>query len=170
MYILSNETQVQITNYVVNRYDNKRGLVLSIYTTKDNISLVDFDTFCTNIKNNKSDIMVYNDSEELEQTLRGFYHNCHISLDNETNMMTADITNESENTYQIGILQDRNATLEALVTEYENDLTDTQLALVEQFKANISLEEDVKTSQTKIQTLENLIAELQSSITTKTQE
>lgn len=163
MYILANETQVQITNYVVNRYDNQRGLVLSINTTKDNISLSDFDIFCTEIMTNESDILVYNDSNELEQTLRGFYHNCHISLDNNTNLMTADITNESENTYQIGILQDRNAILESAVVQYENDLTDTQLALVEQYKANITLEENIKT-------LEAQIAELQTAITQTSEE
>lgn len=154
MYILSNNSKVTITNYVVNRYDNSRGLVLSIYTTKDNISLNDFDTFCTDIKDNHYDILVYNDSDELVQTLRGFYHNCSITIGQDMNSLTAEITNESENTYQIGILKDRNSIL-------ENDLTNAQLALVEQYNEKISLQESIEILQNKIQNLEDIITGIQ---------
>lgn len=170
MYILSGETKVTITNYVVNRYDNQRGLVLSIYTTKDNISLIDFDTFCVGIKTDHSDILVYNDNDELEQTLRGFYHNCYISVDNNTNTLTAEITNESENTYQIGLLQDKNDLLTTAIIETEktlnetyNDLTDTQLALVEQYNAKVELEAVITSLQEKIEELEQIVIALQAS-------
>lgn len=110
MHILVGETQVTITSHVVNRHDNKRGLVLTIKTTADNISLADADTLCTTIKENKLDILVYDDNNELVHTLRGFYHNCLCSKDTD-GIITVEITNESENTYQIGLLRDENQTL-----------------------------------------------------------
>ena len=116
-YILAGDTKVAITSYGVRRHDNKRGLVLTLTTTTDKISLADLDALCEQIRAEKLDILVYNDANELVTTLRGFYHNCIASKDVETGILTAEITNESENTYQIGLLKDRSMHLEDTAME-----------------------------------------------------
>lgn len=112
MYILAGDHKVTITKHTVNRYDNKRGLVLTLTTTKDNISLADLDAICDDIRVNKLDILVYDETDELVATLRGFWHNCLVSKDSVDGSLKAEITNESENTYQIGVLQNRSTNLE----------------------------------------------------------
>ena len=138
MHILAGETQVTITSHIVNRHDNKRGLVLTIKTTTDNISLADADALCTTIKENSLDILVYNDNSELVRTLRGFYHNCICSKDTD-GVITVEITNESENTFQIGLLKDENNALKGTVALQENEIA----ILAEENAASIEFEAEL---------------------------
>ena len=125
MYILVGDTRVDIVSQTVNRHDSRRGLVLTITTTRENISLGDLDALCTDIMANKSDILVYNDNDELVTALHGFCHNCIVSSDAENGTIKAEITNESENTFQIGLLQGRSMNLEAAAQAHSVQIEET---------------------------------------------
>jgi hypothetical protein len=157
-YILAGDNKVTITKYLVNRYDNKRGLVLTINTTSDNISLADLDALCENIKANKLDILVYNSSDELEVTLRGFYHNCIVSKGTD-GILTAEITNESENTYQIGILQDRSSQLENTASKQAQAISDQNTAISEQAQQLTEQGETIAAQTEQVMVLEATTAE-----------
>lgn len=55
-------------------------------------------------------------------------------------------------TTQLSTLEDQTSTLETNVADSENELTATQLALVEQYEANIVLEEELETTKTDLAT------------------
>lgn len=135
MYILVDDTRVDIVSQTVNRHDSRRGLVLTITTTRENISLGDLDALCTDIMANKSDILVYNDNDELVTALHGFCHNCIVSSDAENGTIKAEITNESENTFQIGLLQGRSTNLEAAAQAHTVQIEETAEVVLAQSEA-----------------------------------
>lgn len=163
MYILAGDHRVTITKHVVNRYDNKRGLVLTIETTKENISLAELDAICDEIMANKLDIFVYNDADELQTTLRGFWHNCLVTK-NMSGLLVAEITNESENTYQIGILQSRSGALEetSMLQSQQINAHTTSLTQHTQAIANHDMQVNglVESATMQSATLDNLLLEV----------
>lgn len=143
MYIKVNDVRVDIESQTVNRYDSRRGLVLTITTTREHISLGELDSLCTDIMTNKSDIYVYNDNDELVTVLHGFSHNCFVSSDSDTGKLKAEITNESENTFQIGLLQGRSINLEEASERHASQIEECAEVIMAQSEIIAIQEEQV---------------------------
>lgn len=115
MYLLASDgSKLTIDNYQVLR-DRTTGLILSVHIEKTKTTFDALETYFNNIIENSLSLEVYNDSEEKEQSLRGFSFELYIGA----NYANFDIRLkcDSENTYQIGILQDKAAKQDSALAE-----------------------------------------------------
>lgn len=117
MHILINETQIAITNYVVNRNRITGQLVLTVTIPKENLTAVEIDELRTNIKNNAPTITVYNDNNEVVQTLTGFALEPNYGTKDDSWELT--VENKSELEYQYQKLIEENEALKTTTMTLE---------------------------------------------------
>lgn len=121
MHILINETQIAITNYVVNRNRITGQLVLTVTIPKENLTAVEIDELRTEIKNGAPAITVYNDENEVVQTLTGFALEPNYGTKGDAWELT--VENKSELEYQYQKLVEENEALKAQTQTLEEQNT-----------------------------------------------
>ena len=112
MFILINETRHEINEYGVQRNKITGQLVLTVKMPKESATAVQMDELCTLLKETAPDIVVYNDNEEVVQTLKGFALEPVFGL---TKFGTWEliVENKSELEYQYQMLVEENEALKA---------------------------------------------------------
>lgn len=129
MHILINEKQIAITNYVVNRNRITGQLVLTVTIPKENLTAVEIDELRAEIKNNAPAITVYNDNNEVVQTLTGFALEPNYGTKGESWELT--VENKSELEYQYQKLVEENEALKTTTQTLEEQNTVLTECLIE---------------------------------------
>ena len=129
MHILINEKQIAITSYVVNRNRITGQLVLTVTIPKENLSAVEIDKLRAEIKNNAPAITVYNDNNEVVQTLTGFALEPNYGTKGESWELT--VENKSELEYQYQKLVEENEALKTTTQTLEEQNTVLTECLIE---------------------------------------
>lgn len=117
MYLLaSDESKLVISGYKVLR-NNTSGLSLEVKVDRTSTSFDEVETYFNNIIDNKLKLYVYNDTDEKEQSLSGF--NLELFIGVKGTLLDVTLKCESENTYQIGLLQDKTSKQENTLTAHD---------------------------------------------------
>lgn len=112
MYILINGTRFEISDYGVQRNKITGQLVLTVTMPKESATAVQMDELCTTIKETAPDIVVYNDNDEVVQTLKGFALEPVFGL-TKNGTWELVVENKSELEYQYQMLVEENEALKA---------------------------------------------------------
>lgn len=159
MYLLaSDESKLVISNYKVLR-NNVSGLSLEIKVDRTATTFDEVETYFNNIIDNKLKLEVYNDAEEKEQSLSGFSLELYIGV--KGTLLDVTLKCDSENAYQIGLLQDKTAKQETVLNEQSDAINQHANVINNQGTALATHEQQItglnQSSGVQMSTLEAII-------------